>query len=306
MTTILHQDGTMKRLKPFAYFEPQDLPGVSNLLIEQGEGSYLLAGGTDLLVRMKRGEISPSALINLKRIQGLNGIERKPESALSIGALTPISALVQSSLIQSDFPVLAQAAGLLGSPSIRNLATLGGNIGRASPASDMAPPLMALTALVSVEGPRGKKELPLESIFAGPGKTALKPGEVMTSFRVPKMPSSSAAAYLKLGRREGMDLALVGVAVFLKLDEEGDTTEARIALASVAPIPIRARKAEEELLSGPLTEDRVRKAALAAASGSCPISDMRGSASYRREMIEVFTRRAIKEALQKATGGTVH
>jgi carbon-monoxide dehydrogenase medium subunit len=296
----------MKRLKPFAYFEPQDVPAVSNLLIEQGEGACLLAGGTDLLVRMKRGEISPSALINLKRIQGLNGIKRKPESDLSIGALTPISALVQSSLIQSDYPVLAQAAGLLGSPPIRNLATLGGNIGRASPASDMAPPLMALTALVSVEGPGGIKELLLESIFAGPGKTALKPGEVMTSFRVPKMPAHSAAAYLKLGRREGMDLALVGVAVFLKLDEEGETTQARIALASVAPTPIRARKAEEELLSGPMTEDRVRKAALAAVSDSCPISDMRGGASYRREMIEVFTRRAIKEALEKAKGGTLH
>jgi len=104
----------MKPLKPFAYFEPRDLPGASNLLIEQGEGSYLLAGGTDLLVRMKRGEISPSTLINLKRIQGLNGIERKSGEALSIGALTPISALAQSSLIQSESPVLAQAAGLLG------------------------------------------------------------------------------------------------------------------------------------------------------------------------------------------------
>ena len=296
----------MKPLKPFAYFEPRDLPGASNLLIEQGEGSYLLAGGTDLLVRMKRGEISPSTLINLKRIQGLNGIERKSGEALSIGALTPISALAQSSLIQSESPVLAQAAGLLGSPSIRNLATLGGNIGRASPASDMAPPLMVLTALVSVEGPGGKKELPLESIFAGPGKTALKPGEVMTSFRVPKMPSHSAAAYLKLGRREGMDLALVGVAVFLTLNEKGETTEARIALASVAPIPIRALKAEEELLSGPMTGERVRKAALAVVSDSYPLSDMRASASYRKDMIEVFTRRAIEEAMQKAKGGTVH
>jgi carbon-monoxide dehydrogenase medium subunit len=296
----------MKPLKPFAFFEPQDLPTVSKLLIEQGEGAYLLAGGTDLLVRMKKGEISPSTLINLKRIQGLNGIERKPEKALSIGALTPISALVQSSLIQSESPVLAQAAGLLGSPSIRNLATLGGNIGRASPASDMAPPLMVLTARVSMEGPGGKRELPLEAIFAGPGKTTLKPGEVMASFRVPKMPPLSAATYLKLGRREGMDLALVGVAVFLKLDEKGETTEARVALASVAPIPIRARKAEEELLSGPMTGDRVRRAALAAVSDSCPLSDMRASASYRKEMTRVLASRAIEEARRMAKGGIAH
>lgn len=294
----------MKPLKPFDYFAPQCLPEASTLLVERGETARLLAGGTDLLVRMKKGEINPSTLINLKGIQGLNGIEGDPEQALSIGALTPISALMQSSIIHLAFPVLAQAAGLLGSPPIRNLATLGGNIGRASPASDMAPSLMVLMARVSVEGPGGKRELPLESIFAGPGKINLKAGDVMTAFRVPKMPPRSAAVYLKLGRREGMDLALVGVAVFLQLNEKGETTGARIALASVAPIPIRARKAEEELLFGPITGDRARKAALAAVADSCPISDMRASASYRKEMIEVFTRRAVEEARQRAEGGT--
>jgi carbon-monoxide dehydrogenase medium subunit len=296
---------SMKRLRPFAYFEPGDLPEASRLLLEQGGGAYLLAGGTDLLVRMKKGEVSASALVNLKRIQGLNGIGRNPGTTLSIGALAPISALVQSSLIRSEVPVLAQAAGLLGSPSIRNLATLGGNIGRASPASDMAPPLMVLAAHLSTEGPDGKREFPLESIFAGPGKTTLKPGEVMTSFRVPTMPPRSAAAYLKLGRREGMDMALVGVAVFLRLGEKGAPEDARIALASVAPIPIRARKAEEELLSGPLTEERMRRAALAAVSDSRPLSDMRASASYRREMIRVLTFRAIEEARRRAEGGTI-
>ncbi len=296
----------MKLLEPFDYFEPQSLPEACNLLAERGEGARLLAGGTDLLVRMKRGELNPSTLINMKRIQGLNGIEGNAEKALSIGALTPISAMVQSSLIQSEFSVLVQAAGLLGSPSIRNLATLGGNIGRASPASDMAPPLMVLTVNVLVEGPGGKRELPLESIFEGPGKTTLKLGEAMTSFRVPKMPDHSGSAYLKLGRREGMDLALVGVAVFLKLDEKGEPTEARVALASVAPIPIRARKAEEELLSGAMTGERIRKAALAAVSDSSPLSDMRASASYRKEMIRVLTCRAIEEARRMARGGTVH
>lgn len=115
----------MKRLKPFAYFEPETLPEASQTLVEEGNGAYLLAGGTDLLVRMKRGEIRPSSLINLKRIDGLNRIEPKGEKGLTIGALTTISALEQSSLVQSDYPALAQAAGLLGSPSIRHLATLG-------------------------------------------------------------------------------------------------------------------------------------------------------------------------------------
>jgi len=295
----------MKPLKPFDYFEPETLFEASRIRSEKGEGAYFLAGGTDLLVRMKRGEVRPSTLINLKRIRGLNGIDRNPENALSIGALTSISALAQSSLIQSESPVLAQAAGLLGSPSIRTLATLGGNIGRASPASDMAPSLMVLTARVWVEGPGGKRELPLEAIIAGPGKTTLMPGEVITSFWIPKVPLCSGATYLKLGRREGMDLALVGVAVFLKLDEKGEATEARIALASVAPIPIRARNAEEELLSGPLTKERIGKAALAAVSDSSPLSDVRASAAYRKEMIRVLTCRAVEEARNRAEGGSV-
>ena len=295
----------MKPLKPFDYFEPETLFEASRIRSEKGEGAYFLAGGTDLLVRMKRGEVRPSTLINLKRIRGLNGIDRNPENALSIGALTSISALAQSSLIQSESPVLAQAAGLLGSPSIRTLATLGGNIGRASPASDMAPSLMVLTARVWVEGPGGKRELPLEAIIAGPGKTTLMPGEVITSFWIPKVPLCSGATYLKLGRREGMDLALVGVAVFLKLDEKGEATEARIALASVAPIPIRARNAEEELLSGPLTKERIGKAALAAVSDSSPLSDVRASAAYRKEMIRVLTCRAVEEARNRAEGGFV-
>ena len=296
----------MKRLKPFAYFEPGDLPEASRLLVEQGERAYLLAGGTDLLVRMKKGEIGPSALVNLKRIQGLNGIEPTPGKGLSIGALAPISALEQSSLVRAKYSVLAQAAGVLGSPSIRNLATLGGNIGRASPASDLAPPLLVLTARVSVEGPGGKREIPLESFFAGPGKTTLKPGEVMTSVQVPEMPPRSGTAYVKLGRREGTDLALVGVAVFLHLPAgKGQPAEARVSLASVAPIPIRAREAEEELLSGPMTEERVRKAALAAVSDASPLSDLRASASYRKEMIRVLTVRAAEEARRRAEGGTV-
>jgi carbon-monoxide dehydrogenase medium subunit len=296
----------LKPLKPFDYFEPETLPEAGRILSAKGDGAYLLAGGTDLLVRMKKGEIRATALVNLKRIPGLNGIQPAPEQGLSVGALTPISALEQSSLVRGKYPVLVQAAGVLGSPSIRNLATLGGNIGRASPASDMAPPLMVLAGCVSAEGPKGKRELPLESIFAGPGKTTLKPGEVITSFRLPEMSPGSGAVYLKLGRREGMDLALVGVAVFLNFSAGSDRpAEARIALASVAPIPIRARKAEEEILSGPLTEERVRKAALAAVSDASPLSDLRASASYRREMIRVLTFRAVGEARQRAEGGIV-
>jgi carbon-monoxide dehydrogenase medium subunit len=294
----------MKRLKPFAYFQPATLAEASKILIDQGSGAYLLAGGTDLLVRMKRGEINPLALINLKGIDDLNRIEPDAEKGLQIGALTTISSLEQSSFVRSAYPVLAEAAGILGSPPIRNLATLGGNIGRASPASDLAPALMVLMARLSAVGPEGKREFSLESIFSGPGMTTLKAGEVITSFSVPKIAAHSGTAYVRLGRRGGMDCALAGVAVLLNLSaKSGDVQEARIALASVAPVPIRARKAEAELLSGSLTQERIQKAAAAAVLDTKPVSDMRASSSYRKEMVKVLTLRAIEKARTLAEEG---
>ncbi len=296
----------MKRLKPFAYFEPTTLAEAIEILSQRGKEAYPLGGGTDLLVRMKKGEISLSVLVNLKRIDGLARIEEEPGQGLRIGALTSISAVENSSVVGSTHPLLAEAAGLLGSPAIRHLATLGGNIGRASPASDMAPALIALQGRASVEGPKGKRELEVEHIITGPGATSLTPAEVITSFFLPKIIPPAGAAYLKLGRREGMDLALVGVAVFLSLgNKNSEAIGARIALASVAPIPLRARKAEEILLAGSLTEARMQEAAKAAADGSSPISDMRASGSYRQEMVRVLTLRALRLALHRAQGGKI-
>jgi carbon-monoxide dehydrogenase medium subunit len=294
----------VRRLKPFVYFEPTKLSKVFEILAEEGERASLLAGGTDLLVRMKKGEITPPALVNLKRIRGLEQIATEPGENLRIGALAPIAAVENSPLVNSSHPILAQAAGLLGTPSIRNLATLGGNVGRASPASDTVPPLIVLGARVAIEGPQGKRELDLEDLFSGPGTTTLVPGEVITSFFLPKMASCSVATYEKLGRRAGVDIALVGVAVLLTLDVRGyEVKDARIALAAVAPVPLRAKRAEEVLLSGSLTEERMKEAARVAAEDSSPITDMRASASYRKEMVKALTVRALGKAMELAQGG---
>ena len=280
----------MKRLKPFSYVEPSTLQEAIQIAASNESGTCFLAGGTDLLVRMKRGEILPRSLVNLKRIKGLNQIEREPKEGLRIGALARISEIEHSPLILSSHPVLVQAAGLLGSPSIRNLATLGGNIGRASPASDIAPSLMVLSARVFVEGPQGRRELDLMQLFLGPGKTSLSPAEVITSFIIPEMAPHTGVVYLKLGRREGMDCALVGVAASLTISSKGnEATEARVALASVGLVPLRAKRAEEILLSGSLTEERLMEAARFAAEDSNPITDMRASRSYRKEMVKVLT-----------------
>ena len=296
----------MRRLKPFSYFEPLTLPEASKTLVEQGAHAYALAGGTDLLVRMKRGHIKPTALINLKRVEGLGEIKRETGKGIHIGAAVLISTVEHSPLIRAHFPVLTQAAGLVGAPAIRNLATLGGNIGRASPASDMAAPLIALGARLAICGPQGNKELKAEEIFCGPGKTTLSLGELVTSFFLPEPALRSGAVYLKLGRRQGMDCAIVGVAAHLALSsKKTEAKEARIALASVAPVPLRAKNAEEVLLSGSLTGERLREAARAAAENSSPITDMRASASYRREMVRVITFRALQQALNLAQEGKI-
>jgi carbon-monoxide dehydrogenase medium subunit len=253
---------------------------------------------------MKRGDLKPAALVNLKHIPGLDGIELEPGEGVRIGALALISAIEQSALVRKSHPVLAGAAGVLGSPSIRNLGTLGGNIGRASPASDMAPSLLILRARMSLQGPQGKREVQVREFFKGPGETVLSSGELITSFLLPEMASGSGAAYERIGRREGVDCALVGVAASVTLSgKDRGLKDAGVALAAVAPVPLWAKKAEEVLLSGSLTEERMREAARAAAVDCFPISDMRASGSYRKEMVQVLTYRALARALRLAEGG---
>ncbi len=293
----------MKRLKPFTYYEARTLQEGIEIAAAGGSGTYFLAGGTDLFVRMKRGEIRPIALVNLKRIQGFNRIETAPEGGLRIGPLARISEIERSPLVLSTHRVLTQAAGGLGSPSIRNLATVGGNIGRASPASDIAPALMVLQARVTIEGPQGKKELDIGQLFSGPGKTSLSPAEIITSFFIPEAKPHTETVYLRLGRREGMDCCLVGVAASLTLsDKTGEATDAKIALASVGPVPLRAKRAEEILLAGPLTEERIRESARVAGEGCFPITDLRATGSYRKEMIRVLTYRALLKSVQSVQG----
>jgi len=293
----------MKRLAPFTYYRPKTLSEAVRILAGEGNDAYPLAGGTDLLVRMKRGQIHASSLVNLKGIPGLDRIEEEKGKGLRIGALTVISDLERDPQIRRDFPLLLQAAGSVGSPAIRNLATLGGNIGRASPASDLAPSLIVLGSRVSVEGAQGKRDLDIGAFFRGPGQTVLARGEVIASFFLPHPPPHSGMAYLRMGRVEGMDLALVGVATLLTAGDKGkNLKDVRVALAAVAPVPFRARKAEEVLLSGPLSEERIREAARAAAAEASPIDDIRASAAYRKEMVEVLTTRALLQAWKAAQG----
>jgi len=269
----------MKRLRAFAYLEPATVAEAVQALVAGGTGSRLLAGGTDLVVDMKTGRMRPPTVVNLKRIPGLTAIE-VIEGGTLIGALTPVAAIARSAIVQVRHPALAQAASVLASPPVRALATIGGNIGRASPASDLAPPLIVHRAVANIQGTGGPRSERVEDLYAGPGSTTLANHDIIESVFVPESTPGFGSAHLKLGA----------------------ITDARIVLASVAPTPMRAVAAERVLQGAAPTGDALSAAAAAAATECLPINDFRASATYRVSLTRVLTMRALKAALAIARG----
>jgi carbon-monoxide dehydrogenase medium subunit len=285
------------RLKTFEFFDPPSLADVLDLLGRfEGRGK-LIAGGTDLLVQMKNHLLAPEKVINLMRVPELKGLEEK-SGELRIGALVSHGQMENAPVLKGGWEILSEAARKVGSVQIRHRGTLGGNLCNASPSADMAPPLLVLGAEVNLAGTRGGRRIPLESFFLGPGNTAIQPDEVLVEVFVPEAPPHSRGAFLKLGRRKSLDLALVSVAVLLTLDEDGVTCRrARIALGGVAPTPLRAKQTEKALEGQRLDGPGMLRAGQVAADECQPISDIRASAIYRREMVRVLTERAIKKCL---------
>ncbi len=291
----------MKRLRQFAYHEPVTLEEAIGILAAGGEGTCLLAGGTDLVVDMKTGRLRPATVVNLKRIPGLCGIQAV-EGGIRIGALTKVADLQASPLIRRGTPALADAAAVLASPPVRGLATIGGNIGRASPASDLGPPLIVHEAIASIEGPAGRRTEAVESLYVGPGATTLAVDDIITAIFVPTSIPGFGSAHLKIGARVGgTDIAMVGVSAGVAVGTDGRIGAARIALASVAPTPTRAAAAEQALLGGEPSEEAITAAAAAAAAECRPISDLRASASHRVVLVGVLTTRVLRAAIARAS-----
>jgi carbon-monoxide dehydrogenase medium subunit len=285
-------------LHNFEYFEPKTLSEATSLLKEHASKAKVLAGGTDLIIQMEDKLVRPEYVINLKRIPGLEDIGTNG-SGVRIGALTKMREIQKSSLIIQKYPALAEAAGEVGSVQIRNLATLGGNVCNASPAGDTLPALLALDATVKIAGPSGERTIPIREFFLGPRKTVLADGEIVMSFFLPTPPPHSGSKYIKLTIRRLMDLAFVGVAAAVTMDGKA-CKDVKIALGAVAPTVIRATNAENILKGKTLTDELLTRAGEAATQESKPISDLRASAEYRREMVAVLTRRAVKAAAEIA------
>ncbi|MCP4165399.1 MAG: xanthine dehydrogenase family protein subunit M [Chloroflexi bacterium] len=286
-------------MKSFEYFEPSTLEEAVYLLERYNGRASVLAGGTDLLVEMKEGLRTPAYVINIKHIAGMDYLSYDEEEGLRIGSLVTIRAVETSQIVQKKYAGLAQAASDLGSIQIRNRATVAGNICRASPSADTLPSLIADQATIRVFGSRGERNILLEKFFAGPGQTVLTQDEVLTEIIVPAPPPRTGKVYFKHGRRKAMELASVGVAVTLTLESD-ICQDIRIVLGAVAPTPIRALKAEEVLRNNSIDRLDIAAAAQAAMVESRPISDVRSSADYRREMVRVLTSRAIRQALEMA------
>jgi carbon-monoxide dehydrogenase medium subunit len=290
-------------LPPFQYAAPEGLDEALDLLRRHAPDARLLAGGTDLLVAMRERGLRTGWLIDLKRIPGLTGISVKPSGELRIGALTPVRDVERSPLVREGWLVLSAAAGMLASIQVRNKATIGGNLCNASPAADLAPPLLVLDARAIAAGPDGERAFPIGELFAGPGRTTLS-GEILVGIAVPPMPAGARASYQKHGPRGAMDIAIAGVAVLGVPASEATGTagggaahwaEVRIALGAVAATPVRAPEAEAFLRGAPMDGATIREAAQLAAERATPISDVRGSAAYRTAMIAALTRRALEE-----------
>jgi CO/xanthine dehydrogenase FAD-binding subunit len=287
-------------LPKFCYHEPGTLNEATDLMIEFGEDASILAGGTDLLVNMKRGKVSPGHVVCLSRIQALKKVE-KYQGTLTIGACLTVADLRDVAHVGADFKGLYEAAGSLGSPLIRNLATAGGNLVTARPAADLPPPLIAYGADIKLTKENEERTLPLEEFFKGPGETAIEPGELLCCIILKEPPLYSGGGYEKLGIRRSLEISIVNVATFLALDgPSGAINEARIVLGAVAPRPVRSPSAEDALIGREPDERLFQEAGQKAAEDARPIDDFRGSAEYRREMVKVLTKRTLRRAYEEA------
>jgi carbon-monoxide dehydrogenase medium subunit len=286
-------------MKRFEYFEPKSLDDAVSLLSLYDGKADVLAGGTDLLVEIKEHVRQPDYVINIKKIANVDHLRYDAKEGLRFGALVTARDIEISPVVREKYPALSQAASEIGSIQIRNRATVAGNICRASPSADTLPPLIAGGAIVRIYGPAGERTVALEDFLTGAGRTILRPNEIVTEVSVPAPPPHTGSIYIKLGRRKAMELATVGVAVSLTLERKL-CRAIRIVLGAVAPTPIRARQAEAVLLNKPFELHRLEMAAQAAVNESRPISNVRGSAQYRRAMVGVLTKRAIARAAELA------
>ncbi len=289
-------------LPRFEYEAPDSLDAVVKVLAEAEGQASLLAGGTDLLVKMKHRQMCPRLVVSLGSVGGLGGVERDDAGGLRLGPLATMTRLAGSPVLAEGWTAVAEGAAVVGGPVIRNRATVGGNIVNARPCADTVPGLLALGASLRLLGLQGERVVPLEAFITGPGQTLITPDEVLRAIEAPAR-RDTGSCYLKITRRATMEVTICGCAAAVTLDEKHEQiTRARLVFTSVAPVPLRVKAAEAPLVGQPPDDKTLAAAAAAARKAVAPISDHRAPDFYRFEMVEVTARRALQTAVARARG----
>lgn len=279
---------------------PESVDECLKTLAGKPAGAKLLAGGTDLLPQMKNGLLKPAWVVDLSRVAELRQVTVSG-GELHVGAAVTARELELDKRMTGRYVAIAESGALVGSVQVRNLATVGGNLCNAAPSADMAPPLIALDAVAVIAGPKGRRRVPLAEFFTGVRRTVLGADELLVELVVPDPGAHSGGQYLRHTPRRELDIAVVGVASQLMLGGDGKCAKARIALAAVAPTPVRATAAEQALQGQAVTPELIERAAGLAVNAAKPIADQRGSVEFRRHLTRVLTRRTLTTALARAS-----
>ncbi len=287
---------THPTLPEFEYIRPHSLAEASEFISNHPNEARPFLGGTDVFVRMRDGFFKPKYLVDVKNLDGTNDLRFDPKSGLTLGAAVNMNQVIASPEVQAHYTLLAQACLSVASYQLRTRATIVGNICNASPAGDTIGACLALDGVLHIHGPAGLRKEPLSSFFLGPGKTTLKPGDIVTAIHFPLPPERSAGTYIKLGRNQLSDLSIVGVTAYGHPDEACSSGfRFRLALASVAPVPLVPREAETFLTDHSITPESFGEAARLSANACNPIDDVRGSARYRKQMVRNLSAKALMD-----------
>ncbi|MDQ1850755.1 xanthine dehydrogenase family protein subunit M [Gemmobacter fulvus] len=283
------------------YERPRSIDDAVGLLSEAVGFAVILAGGSDLLVKMKGGFVDPDLIVDIKAIEGLSDI-RQTDAGFSIGAAAPCAALGENAALRKAWPGIVEAATLIGSKQVQGRCTIVGNLCNASPAADSVPSLVAAGAKASIVGPSGRRTVPVESIPVGPGRTTLARGEIIEAILLERRPAHSSDAYLRFIPRTEMDIAVVSAGINLMLDAEGVITDARLVLGAVAPAVLFVTQAARVLVGTKLDDATLDSLATLCSSACSPMSDKRGTVEFRRKVVGVLAKRAAATAYARAGG----
>jgi carbon-monoxide dehydrogenase medium subunit len=291
---------THPSLPEFEYYRPETLMEASEFLVRHPAEARPFLGGTDVFVRMRDGFLAPQFLVDVKNLVGMNDLRFDPQAGLTIGAAVNMNRVIASPDVQAHYPLLAEACRSVASYQLRTRATIVGNICNASPAGDTIGACLVLGGILNIHGLNNSCQVPLAAFFLGPGKTTLMPGDIVTAIHFPLSPRGAQGTYLKLGRNRLSDLCIAGVTVLGHPDSSLPSgVRFRLALASVAPVPLLVADLETRLADRAITPKVLREAALLTSEACSPIDDVRGSARYRKQMVKNLSVKALSEVWER-------